>query len=50
MDKDGKPLSRERYNEMGRLTGDVSSESASDEDFGFMDKTLEVKGKFVELE
>ena len=50
LDKNGKPLSRERYNEMGRMTGDVSTESASDEDFGFMEKTLEVKGKFDELE
>ena len=50
LDKNGKPLSRERYNEMGRMTGDVSTESASDEDFGFMEKTLEVKGQFDELE
>ena len=50
LDKNGKLISKERYNEMGKLAGDFSDESESEEDFEFMNKSLGVNQKFDELE
>jgi len=49
LDRNGKVISKERYQQKG-MHADISSESESDEDFEFMEKSLQIKKGFDEME
>ena len=49
LDRNGKVISKERYQQKG-MYADISSESESDEDFEFMEKSLQIKKGFDEME